>query len=80
MAITSHRTFVTNLGALSISGVNRKFTYMPHQVPAGDLPASFVRLPSSEETPFTFKTHGGWPTFRAELVVLVHPTELDTPE
>ena len=78
MAITSYRTFVDNLAVLTIDGVKTKIEYPPRSIPAGDLPASWVRSPSGEESPLTAQTHGGWPTLRAELVVAVSPTELDT--
>lgn len=43
----------TNLAAVSVTGVNRAFTYPPETLNTADLPASFVMPPSSDYLPIT---------------------------
>jgi len=74
MAITTMRTFVDNLEAVSISGVTRLYSKgPPTQTNTPDLPASFVKLPRSGDGPMVFQNQGGWPTLRATLVIVVEP-------
>ena len=73
--MTTLRTFVDNLEAVTITGVERQYTQGP---PAGapgtaDLPASYVRLPNTGEVPITLGNMGGWPDLRATLVILLEP-------
>ena len=75
MAVTTYRSFVDALEALDIAGVSRQYTQGP---PVGspstpDCPAQFVRYPGSDEHAIVFGEQGGWPTLRADLVVLVEP-------
>ena len=69
MAATTYRSFIDGLEALSISGVVQAYT---EGVPASisRLPASFVQLPEGEERAIRAGTPTGWPTLRADLVVL----------
>lgn len=68
---TTYTNFVTNLGDLSITGVKRAYDEPPQSLSSADLPALWVELPTGEEGPYTLGAHGGYPTFRAELVVAV---------
>ena len=73
--MTTYRSFVDALEALDITGVVRRYTSGP---PAGapgvgDTPAQYVRYPGGEEIAIVFGEQGGWPTLRAELVLLVEP-------
>ena len=75
MALTTYRSLIDALEALSITGVVRQYTQGP---PAGapstaDCPAQYVRYPGGDERPLVFGEQGGWCTFRAELVILVEP-------
>jgi hypothetical protein len=71
MALTTYRTFVDSLEALSITGVNRQYTQGPPLNPpgVGDCPFQYVRYPGADEIPLVFGEQGGWATFRAELVI-----------
>ena len=80
MAPTTYRSFVDALEALDITGVVRRYNSGP---PAGapaarDTPAQYVRYPSGDEAPIVFGEQLGWPTLRAELVVLVEPVGQST--
>ena len=75
MPATTYSNFVDALEALVITGVERRYTQGP---PVGapattDCPAQYVRLPSGEDISVVFGERFGWPTLRAELVVLVEP-------
>jgi len=77
---TTYRSFVDNLEALTITGVVRQYTQGPPLGATGvpDCPAQYVRYPGATEAVTTFGAHGGWPTLRAELVVLVEPVGQNT--
>ena len=80
MAPTTYRTFVDGLEALDITGVVRRYNSGP---PAGapaasDTPAQYVRYPSGDEAPIVFGEQLGWPTLRAELVILVEAVAQST--
>ena len=78
--MTTYRSFVDALEALSITGVVRQYTQGPPLGATGvpDCPAQYVRYPGATEAVTTFGAHGGWPTLRAELVVLVEPVGQNT--
>jgi hypothetical protein len=70
MAVTTVRAFVDNLEALSITGVVRPWTQgPPTKLETADLPASWVEFPALDEARLVFGETGGWPTYRATLVV-----------
>ena len=73
--MTTYRSFVDALEALSVTGVERQYTQGPPLGASGvtDCPAQYVRYPSASEAVTTFGAHGGWPTLRAELVILIEP-------
>jgi len=78
--MTTYRSFVDALEALSITGVVRRYTSGP---PAGapgvgDCPFQYVRFPGGEEMPIVFGEQLGWPTLRAELVIGVEPVAQST--
>jgi hypothetical protein len=77
---TTFRSVVDSLEAITVTGVNRNYTQGPPLgAPAdADIPALFVRYPTANEARTTFGTHGGWPTFRVDVVILVKATGLDT--
>jgi len=70
-AITSYTNFVTNLAGLTITGVTKKNVFPPLALNTADLPTSWVEIPSGEEGAMTLTATGGWPIFRAALVVAV---------
>lgn len=65
--MTTYADFVTNLGDLAVSGINRKYDAPPTSL--NDLPAQWVQFPTGSEDALTFQAHGGWPTFTAQLIV-----------
>jgi len=78
--VTTYRSFVDGLEALVVTGVVRRYTSGP---PAGstgvaDTPAQYVRYPGGEEIAIVFGEQGGWPTLRAELVILVEAVAQST--
>lgn len=80
MPLTKFRAFVDALEAMTVTGVSRNYTQGP---PLGapvdaDCPALFVRYPEADEDRTTFGTHGGWPTFRTDVVIVVEPTGQNT--
>jgi len=77
-AITSYATFTTDLAALSVTGVTRKYTHPPTSLNTGDLPAMWPGLPSGDEPMLTFQTKGGWPEMTCDLVVAVEPVAQNT--
>ena len=70
---TTFRSFVDALEDLDITGVVRKYkSGPPAQSPStADTPAQYVHLPSSDEVSIVIGQQGGWPTLRAEFVLLV---------
>ena len=81
MAVTTYRSFVDALEALSITGVNRQYTQGPPIAQPGDadIPAQYARYPGTdEEFPIVFGEQGGWLDLHAELVVLVKAVGLNT--
>lgn len=70
---TGYTAFVGALAGLTVSGVTKAYTSPPGQVNTASLPCSFPRLPSGDESPITGQSNGGWPTLRAELVILIEP-------
>ena len=64
---TSYATFTAALGALVVTGVNRRYDHIPASL--ADLPCSWVQLPSSEEGMMTFEGTGGFPMLRAQLII-----------
>lgn len=76
---TSLTTFFSNIANLTVTGVTREYTAPTGRIAPADMPLLFPRNPSSREGPLTVGGFGGgWPTLRCELVILVHPMELET--
>ena len=81
--MTTYRSFVDALEAVSVTGVTRRYTQGP---PTGapavtDCPAQYVRAPEGDEAVLAFGNQGGWTTLRAELVILLGPAAASrTPE
>lgn len=80
MTVTAYRSFVDALEALSITGVVREYHHGPPTTSPADTPAQYVRSPGSEEIAIVFGEQGGWPTLRADLVILVEPVGQSTQE
>jgi hypothetical protein len=78
VSLTSYNDFVNNLGDIVITGVQRRFDGPPASVATADLYCSFPRAVEGEEGPLTVATSGGWPTFRAGLVIIIEPIGQDT--
>ncbi len=78
MSLTSYNDFVNNLGDIVISGIQRRFDGPPASVATADLYCSFPRAVEGEEGPITVQASGGWPTFRAQLVIILVPAAQDT--
>jgi len=78
VSLTSYNDFVNNLGDIVISGIQRQLDGPPASVATADLYCSFPRAVQGEEGPLTVQTSGGWPTFSAQLVILVEPIAQDT--
>jgi hypothetical protein len=84
MAVTTYRSFVDALEALSITDVVRQYTQGPPvaQPAPADCPFQYVRYPGTdEEFAIVFGEQGGWADLRAELVIGVEPVGQNvTPE
>ena len=76
--ITTFTAFTAALQALDVTGVKRKYDHVPPSL--ADLPASWIQLLESDESPLTFDGGGGWPVMRAQHVVAVRPTAQGTAE
>jgi len=76
--MTTYADFVTNLGDLAVSGVTTLLDEPPLSLNTADLPAQWVQLPEGDEGPLTVRTHGGWPVFRAQLIVALEPIAQET--
>ena len=70
---TPYATFTNALYGLTVTGVTRNYLQPPQQVSTADLPILFTRLPSGTEGPIMGVRTGGWPTLRADVVILVEP-------
>jgi len=71
MASTTFRTFIDNIEALDVTGVNRAYTQGPPASSAGSTPFQYVRYPQGNQGPIVFGEAGGPPTMVAELVICV---------
>ena len=80
--MTTYRSFVDALEALVVTGVVRRYTSGPPagSTGVGDTPAQYVRYPGGDEIAIVFGEQGGWPTLRAELVLLVEAVAQSTQE
>lgn len=78
MAVTSFDTFVDRLHAMAVTGVTRSTRNPPDKLNPTDCPWKFIRMPSGQEGPMTADGEGGWPTHRAEVVILVEPVLMST--
>ena len=80
MPLTTFRSFVDLLEAMTVTGVSRNYTKGPPLGATGvaDCPAKFIRYPSADEDRTTFGTQGGWPAFRTDVVIVVEPTGQNT--
>jgi hypothetical protein len=68
--MTSYADFVSGLAGLEITGVSRQYDHPPASINSADFPLSFPLLPSGSEGALTFQAHGGWPTFKCELIIV----------
>jgi hypothetical protein len=73
----SIKTFVDTLAAIDVDGVKRRHGYPPLQISTADLPASFVRPPSSTYEPLSTCTDTD-NEMVCSLVVAVEPTGQNT--
>ena len=71
MAITTYRSFIDNLGDLSITGIVRAFDAPPASVETADLPCSFPRAVEGTEGPMTVQPAGVGRDFPGVLVMPV---------
>jgi len=72
MAITTMRSFVDAVEAISITGVVRQYTQgPPTSTNDMDVPCTFVKLPNESEGPVVYQNQGLWPQMRCTLVVIV---------
>jgi hypothetical protein len=78
VAITTYSSFTTALAALSVTGVERRYTYPPTALSTADLPAQWPGLPSGNEPMLTFQTNGGWPEMTCDLIIAVEPVGQNT--
>ena len=78
--MTTYRSVVDALEALSITGVVRRYTSGPPAGASGvgDTPAQYVRYPGGDERALVFGEGGGLTALRTELVVLVEPVAQST--
>jgi hypothetical protein len=74
---TTFATLINTLEALSVAGVNRRFTQgPPGSLKASELPAQWVTMPTGER-PATAK-NVNWSRKTADLVIAVEPFSLGT--
>ena len=76
--MTTYVDFITNLGDLEVAGVHTRLDEPPASIDSADLPAQWVQFPSGEEDAYTFTAHGGWPTFKAQLIIAYEAISLST--
>ena len=73
----SIKAFVDTLAAVDVAGVKRRHGYPPLQISTADLPASFVRPPSSTYEPLSTCTDTD-NEMTCSLVVAIEPTGQNT--
>jgi len=78
VAITTYSSFTSGLAALSVTGVERKYTHPPTALSTADLPAMWPGLPSGDEPHMTFQAGGGWPQLTCDLIIAVEPVGQNT--
>jgi hypothetical protein len=71
------KSFVDTLAAVDVAGVKRKHGYPPLQISTADLPASFVRPPSSGYGPISTCSDTD-DEMVCDLVVAIEPTGQNT--
>ena len=69
--MTTVTEFYNNLSALSVTNIKTVYDFPPEKLVLADLPGKWVQLPEISETPMTFQTHGGWPTFAAIVIIAI---------
>ena len=77
--MTTYTSFVTDLAALTITGVTRKYVMgetPPASLNAAEMPAMWVQAPSGASDPTAFCTTDDWPRFKAQLVIAMMPDSL----
>ena len=75
--MTTFASFVTSMGGLSITGVERTYTSTPESIGAADLPAQFIRLPAGEAAYAPEDCASVGKTRSIELVVCIEPAALE---
>ena len=79
--MSKYAAYAASYGALTVSGVTRRYDHVPVSVSAADLPAQFVRLPGGGRDSGSVSTCAGSGKSRTiELVVLVEAIGLDNAE
>jgi len=78
--MTTITAFTTALAGLTITGVTRKYTEPPASVNTADFPISYPKRIEIVGEPLTFDYHGGWPTLRGDLIIIVNSTAQNTQE
>jgi hypothetical protein len=74
MPTATYAQFVTAVQALTVSGVNRKYTEPPQKFNSADLPCSFVWFPSGDNKPLTFGGGGEFKGRSLDFIVIYAET------
>jgi hypothetical protein len=80
MTAITMRTFVDELEAMTVTGVNRNYTSGPPDgsPPTADIPCKYIWGGETEDTSLVFGEQGGNGTLSAQLVILVNPVNQKT--
>ena len=75
MSVITMRSLVDGLNTITIAGVTRKYLSgsPAGAVSTGDLPASFIHLPTLNGSKLVFKGQGGKGGFSAQYIILTEP-------
>ena len=75
--MTTFASFVSSMGGLTITGVERTWTSTPESIGTADLPAQFIRLPDGEAAYAPDDCISTGKTRNIELVVCIEPAALE---
>lgn len=79
--MTTYAAYAAAVGALTVTGVTRKYDHTPVSLSAADLPAQFIRLPNGGRDAGAVSTCSGSGKRRdIELVICVEAVGLDNAE
>lgn len=70
---------LTMLSGITVSGVKRTYAYQPSQINAADMPCMIPAQPTLRGNVVTFSGDSGLRTYTVTMVLIVEPSQANTP-